>query len=72
MNAEPVAFLQILQLQIRKVMGSPMISYFTDLHKQDSDRGVEEDIVLVVVLRREESCHFGRTRVGFSRIGRLY
>ena len=52
MNAEPVAFLQFVQWQIRKVMGSPMISYFIDLHKQDPDRSVEEDILLDV--RREE------------------
>ena len=52
MNAEPVAFLQFVQWQIRKVMGSPMISYFIDLHKQDPDRSVEEDISLGV--RREE------------------
>ena len=47
MNAEPEAFLQLTQWQIRKVMGSPMISYLIDLHKQDPDRTVdEEDMVL--------------------------
>ena len=61
MNAEPVAFLQFMQWQIRKVMGSPMISYFTDLHKQDPNRVVEEDMV---VMRRPR--HFGRTRKRWS------
>ena len=46
MNAEPVAFLQFMQWQIRKVMGSPMISYFIDLHKQDPVRSVEKDILI--------------------------
>lgn len=43
MNADPVAFWQFLQWQIRKVIGSPITSYLIDLHKQDPDRIVEEE-----------------------------
>ena len=52
MNAEPVDFLQLAQWQIRKVKGSPLISNFIDLHRQDPDRTVvvvesEEDIAFL-------------------------
>lgn len=50
MNAEPDDFLQFAQWQIRKVMGSPMISYFIDLHKQDPDRSVEEEDIVFIYL----------------------
>lgn len=53
-NAEPVAFLQCMQWQTRKPMGSPMIWYFIDLHRQDPDRSVvvelgEEGDILIVL-----------------------
>ena len=68
MNAEPVAFLQFAQWQIRKVMGSPMISYFIDLHKQDPDRTVEEDISLGV-RRVEVYANTLAERVLFGSVG---
>ena len=66
MNADPVDFLQFLQWQIRKVIGSPIISYFIDLHKQDPDRIVEEDITVISTgchgTRESSHANFGRTR----------
>jgi hypothetical protein len=35
MKALPDAFLQLLQWQMKKVKGSPVISYSTDLHRHD-------------------------------------
>lgn len=43
MKAVPDAFLQLLQWQTRKVKGSPVISYWTELHRQDP--WYNEDIV---------------------------
>ena len=55
MNAEPVDFLQLAQWQIRKVKGSPLISNFIELHRQDPDRTV---VVVVFVVESEEGIAF--------------
>ena len=61
MNADPVAFWQFLQWQIRRAMGSPIISYLIDLHKQDPDRIVEEEDIAYVVRTWRETSH-GKSR----------
>lgn len=66
MNAEPVAFLQFMQWQTRKVKGSPVISYWIDLQRQ-------EPVLRTAELEEEDIYFTGRCEVkGKWTWGKLY